>query len=176
MSKVLGVGLNDMKGVWCCSKNTKSYDPYEHLVYQLWVNMLVRCYSGRYLTYQGCTVSSRWLRFSNFIKDLPLIKGYSDWLLDSSYMLDKDTLVPGNNVYGPGLVQFISKTESIQEMNIRYGGNFNKKCRVIQFEYDNVLYTVSSLKEVSSITGYSISYLGNMVRGRNKNKLNITYV
>ena len=74
---VYGVGINDadysvaktevighvdgkrkQKRVWGC--------PY----YEVWANMLKRCYSakcqGKQPTYKGCSVSEEWLRFSNF--------------------------------------------------------------------------------------------------------------
>lgn len=62
--------------------------------YRLWHNMINRCYNKQKLeekpTYKNVEVCNRWLVFSNFIEDLPMITGYKLWLDGDNYDLDKD--------------------------------------------------------------------------------------
>ena len=109
---VRGVGLNDAdyatqknetigyvdgkqkrKLVWIC--------PF----YQVWTNMINRCYSvkfqERWPTYVGCTVSDEWKTFSNF----------RSWMMTQDWQdkhLDKDILFEGNKVYSPETCVFVS--------------------------------------------------------------------
>ena len=83
-------------------KNTK--------VYQVWVDMLERCYHTpcqlRQPTYIGCTVVEEWHNFQNF----------AQWFTDNyieKYQLDKDLLFSGNKVYSPLTCCFIP-----QEINL----------------------------------------------------------
>lgn len=107
-----GVGINDadyavvewettdvnskrkQKLVWIC--------PF----YQVWTNMINRCYSAkyqeRYPTYKGCTVSEEWLTFSNF----------RAWMMTQDFegnQLDKDLLFEGNKVYSAETCVFVTK-------------------------------------------------------------------
>lgn len=72
--------------------------------YSKWKDMLMRCYSNRYLsknpTYQGCKVCDEWLIFSNFKS---WMKG-QDW---HNKCLDKDILINGNKVYSPETCLFV---------------------------------------------------------------------
>lgn len=108
---VCGVGVNDAdyavtkrettvingkrkrKIVWVC--------PF----YQVWKNMIERCYSvkyqERYPTYIGCTVTEEWLTFSVF----------KNWMMTQDWQgnqLDKDILFEGNKVYNPEACVFVS--------------------------------------------------------------------
>lgn len=105
---VLGVGINDaeyttqikrtisrkgekqrQKIVWVC--------PF----YRKWFDMLNRCYSNKYPTYEGCYVCDEWLRFTTF----------KSWMEQQDYEskhLDKDILVKGNKVYSPETCVFVS--------------------------------------------------------------------
>lgn len=78
---------------------------------QLWINMLMRCYSEKYLektpTYRGCEVCERWLNFQVFCEDIKSLPGYSEWLERDNYALDKDILIPGNKIYRPEACQFV---------------------------------------------------------------------
>lgn len=69
-------------------------------VFQIWVDMLRRCYCEKTLqkrpTYKGCTVCDEWHNFQNF----------ADWYINHEfyglgYELDKDLLVSGNKIYSP---------------------------------------------------------------------------
>lgn len=110
---VYGVGINDadyvvkkweeigyvdgkrkQKLIWCC--------PY----YQVWTEMLKRCYSPKYQdrqpTYKGCSVSEEWLKFSNFKRWME----QQDW---EGMQLDKDLLFEGNKVYSAETCVFVTQ-------------------------------------------------------------------
>lgn len=70
--------------------------------YHVWISMLERCYSERYLkinkSYQGCFVYDEWHNFQNFAK------WYSEnyyKVEDKTMCLDKDILFKGNKEYSP---------------------------------------------------------------------------
>ena len=86
--------------------------------YELWLQMLNRCYSGKYSTYANVTVCDRWLCYSNFLEDLPLIENYELWLDNKQKMsLDKDLKQVGveNKVYALDTVKFVSVSENSKE-------------------------------------------------------------
>lgn len=110
---VYGVGINDadyvvkkweeigyvdgkrkQKLIWCC--------PY----YQVWTEMLKRCYSPKYQdrqpTYKGCSVSEDWLTFSVF----------KSWMENQDFegmQLDKDLLFEGNKIYSADTCVFVTQ-------------------------------------------------------------------
>lgn len=98
--RIFGAGLNDVShAISANGKNLKTYN--------VWYDMLRRCYSARYQelnpTYVGCTVDPDWLRFSVF----------EQWMLIQDYeakSLDKDILFPGNKVYSPTTCVFIPQS------------------------------------------------------------------
>lgn len=67
--------------------------------YDLWSNMLNRCYNPKMRknvkSYKGCRVCEEWHNFQNF----------ADWyykqIREPGYSLDKDILVKGNRIYDP---------------------------------------------------------------------------
>jgi len=91
-SLVFGVGVNDWIGaVWVDGKVIREY--------QLWQNMLQRCFDEKYKqnqpTYEGVTCSKEWLSMTNFIEDVSQMRGFG---LDG-WALDKDILQKGNKLY-----------------------------------------------------------------------------
>ena len=94
-------------------------------VYGLWYQMLRRCYDhgqqerSRGKSYADCYVCERWLRLSNFAKDIKRLDGYSDWESKVGYCLDKDIRNPGNKVYSPTTCCFVPYTDNIREANKR---------------------------------------------------------
>ncbi len=93
---VYGVGINDLTS-FPTERGTARY-------YQVWNALLERCYSERYQSvnpsYRGCSVSSEWIRYSNF----------RDWMRDQKHdglVLDKDLLYPGNKLYSAETCVFI---------------------------------------------------------------------
>ena len=87
-------GVRKRKQVWIC--------PY----YRVWTEMLRRCYydkaQERNPTYRGCSVSEEWLTFSNF-------KAWMEKQEWEGLELDKDVLIPGNNVYDPETCVFVTR-------------------------------------------------------------------
>ena len=109
---VCGIGINDadyavvefetivvngkqkQKRTWIC--------PF----YQVWANMINRCYSfktqERQPTYRGCSVTEEWKTFSVF----------KNWMMTQDWedkQLDKDLLIEGNKVYGPETCVFVTR-------------------------------------------------------------------
>lgn len=71
------------------------------LEYADWRAMLVRCYSGRYPSYEGVTVCEEWHNFQNF----------AAWARDNGiredYALDKDILEKGSKIYSPSTCCYV---------------------------------------------------------------------
>lgn len=100
---VYGVGTNDAyyqvatteavgskrRIVWRCS------------YYQKWLNMLERVYGSNRSAYEGVSVCTDWLTFSNFRSWMET----QDW---QGKELDKDIL--GSSIYGPDSCLFVHKT------------------------------------------------------------------
>ena len=99
---VYGVGLNDSATPTSTVENGKRI---QHKTYQIWKEMLGRCYSNRlqskYPSYIGCSVCHDWLKFSNF----------RIWMESQKWQgnqIDKDLIFTGNKVYSPETCVFIS--------------------------------------------------------------------
>jgi len=91
-------------------KSIKYWKP----AYQLWQNMMKRCYSEKDPRgYFGkALVEERWHSFENFLNDLKELEGFDEWekgSKDSFYRsnLDKDFYVKGNDTYSPSLCRFL---------------------------------------------------------------------
>lgn len=92
-------------------------------VYDLWANMLKRCY-GQYDTcYKDCEVDKRWHSFKNFLNSIQDLEGYLEWEKgDKKMCLDKDIKVRGNKIYSKDTCIFIDEASNIREMlNRRWG-------------------------------------------------------
>lgn len=104
VKKVRGVGINDSYyNVYYNSGDGKTYKcPY----YARWEKMLERCYCPKYQkkepSYKGCSVSSKWLFFSNFMEWMES----QDW---KGKHLDKDILYPGNKIYSSETCIFVDR-------------------------------------------------------------------
>jgi hypothetical protein len=103
-------------GVACMGEYKKT--PYSKQAFQLWHNVIKRCYSDKdlkgYKKY-GVTVDDRWLCFANFLEDLPQLENFSLWLEGGKegrekYNLDKDFIVPGNKVYSREVCMFLPES------------------------------------------------------------------
>lgn len=101
---IYGVGINDSsapvsQGVYVGGKYIEVWKCPQ---YVLWRDMLKRCYSGKYPSYNGCEVCPEWLTFSNF----------KEWLQEEGWKpapgicLDKDFLGDGK-LYSPQTCCFI---------------------------------------------------------------------
>lgn len=114
----LGVGITGV-GEYTLKGNAKEYD--------LWRNMLARCYSEAYQinnkTYMGCTVDEDWLNFQNFCEGIKNLEGYPEWYKGEDYQLDKD-LLQGNKVYSAKTCRFIPRLDNLLDsLDKRYGKN-----------------------------------------------------
>lgn len=98
---VYGVGKSD-------SDKAISKSRVKNPIYQLWVNMLSRCYSSapsaleHTQVYSDCSVDPEWHSYSAF----------ESWVLTQDYegkSLDKDLLYRGNKVYSSLTCVFVSK-------------------------------------------------------------------
>lgn len=105
---VYGVGVNDADYNVCKTglvngkKKTLEVCPY----YMRWKGVIERCHSERFLrknpSYEGCTLVSEWLRFSNFKSWMEI----QEW---RGKQLDKDILILGNKLYGPETCVFVDQ-------------------------------------------------------------------
>lgn len=90
---------------------------------RLYRSMVERCHRESFLaknpSYRGCSIDPQWQWFRNFVVDVKVVPGYDNWAAGESVSLDKDTLVPGNRVYGPGRVCFIPTFENSLEGGAR---------------------------------------------------------
>jgi len=103
---ICGVGINDAD--YLTNRRVKKADGTTKVIscpyYQVWRDMLYRCYSkgGKNLTYKNCWVDEEWFYFSNFRK----------WMLSQDWedkFLDKDLLFIGNRVYSKNRCLFIDR-------------------------------------------------------------------
>lgn len=71
--------------------------------YMLWYSMFDRCYSGKYKSYEGCSVCDEFLCFQDFMQWAEVQVGFNV----EGFQLDKDLLVKNNKVYSPSTCVFI---------------------------------------------------------------------
>ena len=78
--------------------------------YTVWVDMLTRCYSEKYLernqSYIGTSVCSEWLSATTFRKWME----QQDW---HGKCLDKDIIVPGSKLYSPDTCAFVLQATNL---------------------------------------------------------------
>lgn len=120
---VLGVGVNDLK----LSNKKDRHTLFEVRVYDLWLGILTRCYSERFLklypSYRDCRVCERWLTISNFMQDIQELEGFEYWR-DNPYKgicLDKDIKGNGKKLYSKDTCCFVDRIDNIRERNARVG-------------------------------------------------------
>ena len=81
--------------------------------YELWCNMLKRCYSDTYQkkqpTYKGCEVSDKFLYYEYFYEWCHKQIGFDNHGNGNPFQLDKDLLVKGNKVYNESTCVFLPK-------------------------------------------------------------------
>lgn len=87
---------------------------YHKRALQLWSNMLKRCYDkndpkGYYGS--GVTVSPSWQCYANFLRDLPKLSGFDQWLDRKGYQLDKD-LFGNGKVYSKHTCAFVPEFDN----------------------------------------------------------------
>lgn len=94
--KICGIGVNDAPFTTSMRKDGKMY---HHTAYKDWHNMINRCYSGKYPSYQGVVVSEEWHHFMDF---------YLWWQIHyhGGFQLDKD-LFGDKLKYSPATCRYI---------------------------------------------------------------------
>ena len=97
---------------------------YQKRAYQLWSNMIKRCYDsndkqGYFGT--GVSVSDSWLCYANFLEDLNSLGGFDKWLAKEKYQLDKD-LVGNGKFYSKETCEFIPEhlNKSLGKLGKKY--------------------------------------------------------
>ena len=79
-------------------------------VFNLWSNMLVRCYDAYSLskqpTYEGCKVHEKWQCFQNFA---PWCYAQKEFVENKDWCLDKDILLKGNKLYSEDTCAFVPR-------------------------------------------------------------------
>ena len=94
---IKGVGILDMDF-------SQTYDFETRHTYEVWMDILFRCYSHRrskkQMAYKDCYMCDEWKRFSNFKK------WFDDNYVDG-YAIDKDLICKGNKCYCPEYCCFV---------------------------------------------------------------------
>ena len=106
VASVHGVGIAGAKyPITVNGVHTKEYD--------LWNNMLKRCYSDAYQkkqpTYKGCEVSAKFKSFEYFYEWCNKQIGFGNQDNENPFHLDKDLLIKGNKVYSEDSCVFIPR-------------------------------------------------------------------
>ena len=121
---VYGVGFND-------KTRTAKVDGKKVKEYQLWQNMLIRCFSDKYQThrptYNGCNVSDNFLNYSFFYDWWHKQIGFGN--IDDkgrSWCLDKDLLLVGNKTYSETACVFVPN-----EINSFFTDRGNARCEYL---------------------------------------------
>lgn len=123
-SKVCGVGVNDWHEPTTYHIGDKKYNIKE---YNLWFAMITRCYSEYTKkvrpTYEGVECQESWLSMKSFISDVSKMVGYDRSFTDG-WVLDKDILVKGNNLYSVETCCFVpSEINGCLTLRIRHRGS-----------------------------------------------------
>lgn len=83
--------------------------------YQLWSNMMKRCYE------EGqAVVCNRWHNLQWFCEDLKQLPGYSQWCVNKDYQLDKDILSDDTKIYSPSTCHFIPRLENLSNSQDKF--------------------------------------------------------
>lgn len=106
-------------GVGYIGSDIKIPDRGEYIrrVYDLWSNMLKRCYGEYPGQYKNCTVDKRWHNFTNFLNTIVEVDGYGDWERGEDVHLDKD--FTDSREYGRDTCQFVQASVNVREISSR---------------------------------------------------------
>lgn len=92
---------------------SKEKSEHHKKIYQMWRNMLTRCYCEKYQaknpTYIGCKVADEWHNFQNFAKWVDNNPNFTD-----KCQIDKDILGDGT-LYSPSTCKLVSCAENNEE-------------------------------------------------------------
>ena len=108
--------------------------------YDLWANMLKRCYGEYDTCYKDCKVDKRWHSFKNFLNSIQELEGYERWERGENMHLDKDIKCKGNKIYSADTCMFVTEHDNIVDalnrrwhkpnelMLIQNGGSTEELC------------------------------------------------
>lgn len=144
-----------------CGKDSRSY--------KLWKAMIERCYSGKSPTYNDCTVCDRWLCYSNFLQDLPLIENYDYWYNNPNkrIALDKD-LKGSSKLYSLETCCFVNQSTNSIERLVRKGNPTNKRSVKAINCLTNEIKVFYSVSEASREMGVNGTHITACCKGRQK--------
>lgn len=151
-------------------------------VYDLWQNMMQRCYSELFHekigpTYKNCTVTERWHSFQNFAEDIALLDNYEEWMScpARTYDLDKDMKILGNKIYSPEACSFVLKSINVSFATSGYSKQSGSQVRTMYFESkEGVVYEVHKLSPFCKKMGLVYANMFNMLKGINKSSKGFT--
>ena len=140
--------------VACVGKTSTRINGIPKSSYNLWTNMIKRCYDTKAQekqpTYIGCSVCEEWLIFENF--DNWYNENYYE-LKNEVMNLDKDILVKGNRIYSPNTCVFVP--QSINKLFLKRDSTRGKYPMGVSFHKRDNVY------EAHCSIGTSVSkYLG----------------
>ena len=139
--------------------------------YILWHSMLRRCYSDYYhsnfSTYLDAEVCERWLIYTQFLEDLPLIEGYDYWINhpNEHVSLDKDIKGNGSKLYCLENCKFISNADNVAERNKRCS---SKKVYAINIKTGERTRDFNSMTEASKEIGINKTSISRSIKGKQK--------
>lgn len=89
-------------------------------IYDLWSNMLKRCYGSYKTAYKDVTVDKRWHNFTTFLNTIQDVPCYILWEQNpNKYCLDKDIRFDGNRVYSRDTCTFVPIKVNMYEASTR---------------------------------------------------------
>lgn len=148
--------------------------------YTLWRNMLKRCYDSEKPTYKNVTVCERWHNFSQFLEDLPKIKGYDLWKngTDKKMALNKDMYYRDLGIntdckeYSLETCQFITQSDNSKESMDRCGNpKTPKKVKCVE---TGEVY--ESTQQAERETGIPHQHISQVCRGKLKSCKGLHFV
>lgn len=131
--------------------NTRQYSH----EYRIWKDMIQRCYNPKdksYLYYgaKGITVCNRWLRFDNFVNDIPDIPNYNEYLFRRhKQRLDKDIRTKNidNKKYSPQTTMWVSELKNQQRRAFEFNQKHIKYAIFPDGHIEQVLHVSNFCKE-----------------------------
>lgn len=105
------------------------YNYTEHRdLYNRWCGMLNRVYNNR-KGYEDVVVEERWHDFQIFCGDIVLMKNYNT----KGFHLDKDLMILGNRIYGPGYCSFVpARINMLLTQTKRLNKSNSDKVKIVQ--------------------------------------------
>jgi len=155
--------------------------------YNLFCNMLKRCYSKESKDYKnygaiGVIVHEDWLCFETFEKEIKLLDGYDEWknCENGEYHLDKDILqenIPlSNKIYSKNTCKFIKCGENSTEVNKRRGRTtLNRKVLFIATHKDGRIVNGCGIYKFANEYDLDAPTISNCLNGKYNNHKGWTF-